>query len=137
MAFTGSVPTGTKIMMAAAQEIKNVSHELGGKSPFIVFDDADIEAAVEWIMFGIFWNQGQVCSATSRLIVQEGIADRLLRRLVERARSIAIGNGLDPSTKLGPLVSRVNCSQPTFTQAPWGGYKQSGIGRELGRWGLG
>jgi betaine-aldehyde dehydrogenase len=105
LAFTGSVPTGTKIMTAAAQDIKNVSLELGGKSPFVVFDDANLEQAVEWIMFGIFWNQGQVCSATSRLIVQEGIANRLLQRLVAESERISIGDGLDPKTLLGPLVS--------------------------------
>lgn len=243
LAFTGSVPTGRAIMQAAAQDIKNVSLELGGKSAFIVFDDSDVEAAVEWILFGIFWNQGQVCSATSRLLVQDGIAPRLIERLVEETRRITIGNGLEPGVLLGPLVSQgqhakvlqaieraqregarlacggkrpahleqgwfveptvfldaplesalwreeifgpvlavrtfrdetealrlandspfglaaavmstdpqrcqrvsrglragivwVNCSQPTFTQAPWGGYKQSGMGRELGRWGL-
>jgi len=242
LAFTGSVPTGSKIMSAAAANIKNISLELGGKSAFIVFDDADIEAAVEWIMFGIFWNQGQVCSATSRLLVQDSIADRLIERLVDAARAIKIGPGLEDGVQLGPLVSEgqyrkvmqlvdlgsseaqlltggrrpahldrgyfleptilyepevsatvwreeifgpvlcikrfkseaqavvlandsrfglaaavmsddlaraarvadalragivwVNCSQPTFTEAPWGGMKQSGIGRELGRWGL-
>ena len=243
LAFTGSVPTGAKIMSAAAQDIKNISLELGGKSAFIVFDDVDVEAAVEWILFGIFWNQGQVCSATSRLLVQEGIATRLLDRLVEETRKITIGPGMQPGVLLGPLVSAgqyekvlgciaqgqqqgarlltgglrpahlpegyflspaifdephvesalwrdevfgpvlavkrfkteeqavamanasrfglagavmstdpqratrvsnrlragivwVNCSQPTFVEAPWGGMKQSGIGRELGRWGL-
>ena len=243
LAFTGSVPTGRRVMAAAAQEIKNVSLELGGKSPFVVFADADVEAAVEWVMFGVFWNQGQVCSATSRLLVEESLAPRLLARLVEAARAIAIGDGMAPGTLLGPLVSKgqydkvrgfvdraraagvtlltgggrppghdrgyfveptvfvdvptdaeiwreevfgpvlavrtfgheeeavalandsrfglaaavmsadparcqrvaralragivwVNCSQPTFSQAPWGGMKQSGIGRELGTWGL-
>ena len=243
LAFTGSVPTGRRVMAAAAQEIKNVSLELGGKSPFIVFADADVEAAVEWVMFGIFWNQGQVCSATSRLLVEQALAPRLLARLVEEAKKIPIGDGMTPGTLLGPLVSRgqhekvlgfidracaakitlvtgggrppglergyfleptifadvpveselwreevfgpvlavrtfrdeeeavrlandtpfglaaavmsadpercrrvarrfragivwINCSQPTFSQAPWGGMKQSGIGRELGRWGL-
>ncbi|WP_341486286.1 aldehyde dehydrogenase family protein [Pararhizobium sp. A13] len=243
LAFTGSGPVGSKIMAAAARDIKRVSLELGGKSPFVVFDDADIGEAVEWIMFGIFWNQGQVCSATSRVLVQEGIYDRLLARLVEEAGKIKIGNGLDEGVLLGPLVSKrqyeqvvaaieagrsagatvacggkppegvdkgyyleptiltdvpldsdawreeifgpvvcvrpfsteeeaialandsrfglaaavmskddvraervaaafragivwINCSQPTFTEAPWGGYKESGIGRELGRWGL-
>jgi betaine-aldehyde dehydrogenase len=243
LAFTGSVPTGSRIMQAAARDIKNVSLELGGKSPFIVFDDSDIDAAVEWIMFGIFWNQGEVCSATSRVLVQRGIYDRLLARLAEEARKIVIGSGLDDGVLLGPLVSKgqydkvreavqrgrdegarlvtgggrpahldtgyfmepvvfadvptdswiwneeifgpvvcirpfddeteavqsandsrfglgaavmskdtercervaralragivwINCSQPTFTEAPWGGYKQSGIGRELGEWGL-
>ncbi|WP_187970580.1 aldehyde dehydrogenase family protein [Aquibium microcysteis] len=243
LAFTGSVPTGSKVMMAAARDIKAVSLELGGKSPFVVFADADVEAAVEWIMFGIFWNQGQVCSATSRVLVEESLYPALLERLVAEAAKIRIGNGLEEGTLLGPLVSKgqydkvlaaiargrddgatvagggrrpagldtgyfleptiltdmaedsvvwreeifgpvvcvkpfrdeadavrmandsrfglaaavmskdrarcdrvarafragivwINCSQPTFTEAPWGGYKQSGIGRELGRWGL-
>jgi betaine-aldehyde dehydrogenase len=243
LAFTGSGPVGSKIMAAAARDIKRVSLELGGKSPFVVFEDADIDKAVEWIMFGIFWNQGQVCSATSRVLVQEQIYDRLMARLVEETQKIRIGNGLEDGVLLGPLVSKrqyeqvlaaiegaraagatiacggrrpegfekgyylqptiltdvpldsdawreeifgpvvcvrpfsgeeeaielandsrfglaaavmseddvraervaaafragivwINCSQPTFTEAPWGGYKESGIGRELGRWGL-
>ncbi|HKS11990.1 MAG TPA: aldehyde dehydrogenase family protein [Pseudomonas sp.] len=243
LAFTGSGPVGSRIMAEAAKDIKRVSLELGGKSPLIVFDDADLEAAVEWIMFGIFWNQGQVCSATSRVLVQDTLYPRLLERLATEARKITIGNGLDEGVLLGPLVSKaqydqvcaaveqaktagarvvaggerpagkvrgfyyqptvlvdmaldsqvwneeifgpvvcvrpfateaeavtvandsryglaaavmtrdearsarvsnalragivwINCSQPTFTEAPWGGYKQSGIGRELGKWGL-
>ncbi|WP_428035413.1 aldehyde dehydrogenase family protein [Amphritea sp.] len=243
LAFTGSVPTGSTIMRAAAKEIKNISLELGGKSPFIVFADSDIEAAVEWIMFGIFWNQGQVCSATSRVLVEEAIYPQLLARLVEEANKITLGPGDEEGVLLGPLVNEsqyckvlaaiekgvaegatiacggkrpaslttgyylqptvlvdmqedsavwqeeifgpvvcvkpfsdetaavrmannsrfglaaavmsrdndrcervagqlrsgiiwINCSQPTFTEAPWGGYKQSGIGRELGHWGL-
>lgn len=241
IAFTGSVPTGARLMAAAAREVKNISLELGGKSPFVVFADSDIEKAVEWIMFGIFWNQGQVCSATSRVLVERSLYAPLLERLVAEAEKIAIGNGLEPGTLLGPLVNEaqyhkvlgfidravaagarlatggkapnpkgyfvaptiltdvaldaeawveeifgpvvcirpfdtedeavrlandtrfglaaavmsgddtraervaaafragivwINCSQPTFTEAPWGGYKQSGIGRELGRWGL-
>ncbi|MGO4835801.1 aldehyde dehydrogenase family protein, partial [Rhizobiaceae sp. 2RAB30] len=242
IAFTGSVPTGAGIAAAAAQDIKNVSLELGGKSPIIVFDDADIEAAVEWTLFGIFWNQGQVCSATSRLLVQKAIAQKFLDRLIDETRKITIGSGMTPGTLLGPLVSArhyervgafiesgrqvadlatgggrpshlpkgyfiepaifldvpadsaiwtdeifgpvlcvrtfddeaealqsandsafglaaavmttddaraervaerleagivwINCSQPTFAEAPWGGMKKSGVGRELGRWGL-
>mgnify|MGYP000396684486 CR=1 FL=1 len=242
IAFTGSVPTGAKLMAAAAKDVKNISLELGGKSPFVVFGDADIEKAVEWIMFGIFWNQGQVCSATSRVLVERRLYPALLARLVTEAQKITIGNGLETGTLLGPLVNDlqyrkvlgfidraraagatvacggkangfdkgyfvaptiltdmaldseawveeifgpvvcirpfdteeeairlandtrfglaaavmsaddarcervakafragivwINCSQPTFTEAPWGGYKQSGIGRELGRWGL-
>ena len=243
VAFTGSVPTGRKVMAAAAQDIKKISLELGGKSPLIVFDDVDVEKAVEWILFGIFWNQGQVCSATSRVLIQDGLYERLLSRLVEETNRIRIGPGLVAGTLLGPLISArqvdrvlaavktaqdegatvvaggtvvdelapgyfvrptilidvptaseawreeifgpvvsirrfneeaeavrlandsrfglaaavmsedtqradrvaaalragivwINCSQPTFTQAPWGGYKQSGIGRELGRWGF-
>jgi betaine-aldehyde dehydrogenase len=243
LAFTGSVPTGSRIMQSAARDIKNISLELGGKSPFIVFDDSDIEAAVEWIMFGIFWNQGEVCSATSRVLVQRDLYEPLLKRLAEETEKVKIGNGMEDGVLLGPMVSRgqydkileaigrgreegakllagggrpaghdkgfylqptifadvpedswiwqeeifgpvvcvrpfddeadalrsannsrfglaaavmsrdlercervarklragivwINCSQPTFTEAPWGGYKQSGIGRELGEWGL-
>jgi len=243
IAFTGSVPVGSQLMALAAKDIKRISLELGGKSPFVIFDDSDIEKAVEWIMFGIFWNQGQVCSATSRVLVQHHLYPALLERLVHEAEKITIGNGLDAGVLLGPLVSEaqharvlaaieaaraagavvacggarpahldkgyfvqltvltdvpldssawreeifgpvvcvrpfateaeavqlandsrfglaaavmscdtarcervaralragivwINCSQPTFTEAPWGGYKQSGIGRELGRWGL-
>lgn len=106
LAFTGSGPVGSKIMAAAARDIKRVSLELGGKSPFVVFEDADIDKAVEWIMFGIFWNQGQVCSATSRVLVHEAIYGRLLKRLVEETNRIKIGNGLDEGTLLGPLVSK-------------------------------
>lgn len=242
LAFTGSVPTGAKLMASAARSVKNISLELGGKSPFVIFADAEIEKAVEWIMFGIFWNQGQVCSATSRVLVERSLYPALLDRLVSEAGKIVIGSGLDQGTLLGPLVNDlqyhrvlaaidravaqgatlacggkaqgfdkgyyvaptvltdvplgsdawveeifgpvvcirpfdteaeavvlsndsrfglaaavmsaddaraervaaalragivwINCSQPTFTEAPWGGYKQSGIGRELGRWGL-
>lgn len=243
VAFTGSGPVGSRIMAAGGKDIKRISLELGGKSPFVVFADSDIEKAVEWIMFGIFWNQGQVCSATSRVLVERALYPALLDRLVAEAKKIAIGDGLEQGTLLGPLVNQsqyedvqrhiaraveqgakvacggkrpegfdrgyyleptvltdmgldseawveeifgpvvcvrpfdteeeavrlandsrfglaaavmsaddarcervaaafragivwINCSQPTFTEAPWGGYKQSGIGRELGRWGL-
>ena len=243
LAFTGSVPTGSKIMAMAARDIKNISLELGGKSPFVIFEDSDIEQAVEWIMFGIFWNQGQVCSATSRVLVAESLYPALLERLVVEAQKITIGAGDQEGILLGPLVNAdqyekvvaaiargvkegakiatggcrpkgldkgyyleptvltdmaddswiwreeifgpvvcikpfsseeqavrmandsrfglaaavmskddarcervarafragivwINCSQPTFVEAPWGGYKQSGIGRELGEWGL-
>lgn len=105
LAFTGSVPTGAKIMQAAARDIKNISLELGGKSPFIIFDDSDIEAAVEWIMFGIFWNQGEVCSATSRVLVQRGLYGPLLKRLVEETRKLSIGHGMKDGVLLGPLVN--------------------------------
>ena len=74
-------------------------------APFIVFADSDIEAAVEWIMFGIFWNQGQVCSATSRVLVERSLYPTLLQRLSDAAQKIRIGNGLEPGVLLGPLVS--------------------------------
>ncbi len=243
LAFTGSVATGRSVMQAATTGIKNITLELGGKSPILVFDDADLEQAIEWIMFGIFWNKGEVCSATSRLIVQSGIAPALFARLKLECEKITIGDPLEDGILLGPLVSKgqyqkvfsyfeiarteglnlltggkrpahlekgffleptvftdvpstsrlwteeifgpvlvaqtfstelealelanassfglgaavlskdlercgrvareleagivwINCSQPTFCQAPWGGLKQSGIGRELGHWGL-
>src|SRR5690606_30053462 len=95
-----------RIMAAGAKEIKRISLELGGKSPFVVFADCDIEKAVEWIMFGIFWNQGQLCSATSRVLVEAPLYPKLLNRLVEEAKKIKIGNGLDAGTLLGPLVNK-------------------------------
>lgn len=243
LAFTGSVDTGRRVMTAAARGIKPVTLELGGKSALIIFDDTEIDAAVEWTMFGVFWNKGEVCSATSRVLVHENIYDVYLARLAEAAAAIKIGPGLEKGVKMGPLVSEeqynkvqslilsgiesgarlvaggkrpegmdlgyfieptvfadvdtdaqiwkeeifgpvvcvrkfsteaeaviaandselglagavmsadkerckrvasalevgivwTNCSQPTFTAAPWGGRKKSGIGRELGKWGL-
>lgn len=242
-AFTGSVPTGRRVMQAAAEDIKAVSLELGGKSPFVIFADANIEEAVEWILFGIFWNQGEVCTATSRVLIEQPIYGALMERLVEETRKITIGPGTEDGILMGALVSEsqynkvraaiaqgiadgatlltggerpaqlpkgyflepaifadvpktsviwteevfgpllcvapfdteeeaiaeandsiyglgaavmsgdldranrvarqlkagvvwINCSQPTFTEVPWGGVKRSGIGRELGRWGF-
>ncbi|WP_315111063.1 aldehyde dehydrogenase family protein [Clostridium intestinale] len=245
VAFTGGTKTGRSIMQAATGNIKNISLELGGKSPNIVFADADFETAVDYALFGIFCNQGQVCSAGSRLILEDKIYNKFIARLVERAKKIKVGLGFDPETEMGPLVSKiqmdkvlnyieigkkegaklvcggnkinteelkdgffveptifidttpdmtivkeeifgpvlvvqkftgeeeaiklandtvyglagavftqdgakamrvikklragitwVNSYHPTFNEAPWGGYKQSGIGRELGTFGL-
>lgn len=245
VAFTGGTKTGRSIMQAATGNIKNISLELGGKSPNIVFADADFETAVDYALFGIFCNQGQVCSAGSRLILEDKIYDKFIARLGERAKKIKVGLGTNPETEMGPLVSKtqmdkvlnyieigkkegaklvcggnkidteelkdgffveptifidttpdmiivkeeifgpvlvvqkftgeeeaiklandtvyglagavftqdgakamrvikklragitwVNSYHPTFNEAPWGGYKQSGIGRELGTFGL-
>jgi betaine-aldehyde dehydrogenase len=244
IAFTGSLEVGRIVMRGAAERIKKVSLELGGKSPNIFFADADFEAAVDGALFGVFVNQGEVCSAGSRILVERPIYARFVDAMVEKARTIRLGPGLDRATKMGPLVSReqmervrqyqeigksearvalgggrasgglldrgffveptifcdvansariareeifgpvaavipfegeeqaleiandtsyglaaavwtrdifralravrrlkagivwVNHMQPTYVEAPWGGYKQSGIGRELGRWGV-
>ncbi len=243
IAFTGSTDVGKQLMIAAAGNVKKISLELGGKSPMIVFEDADFPLAVEWVQFGIFVNQGEVCSATSRLYVQDKIHDRFVEELTKKAKRVKIGNPLEEATEMGPIASEkqlnkvmhyielgkkegaeiayggkrlkngelkkgfyvsptiftnvkndmkvvqdeifgpvltvmkfgeedeaielanqtryglaagvftrdinrafritkelragilwVNSSQPCFNQLPWGGYKQSGIGRELGRY---
>jgi betaine-aldehyde dehydrogenase len=106
IAFTGGTDTGRLIMKAAAGNIKKISLELGGKSPCIVFEDADIETAVDWALFAIFANQGEVCSAGSRLLLQESIYDKFLERLVTRAKQIIVGPGDNPKSEMGPLISR-------------------------------
>jgi betaine-aldehyde dehydrogenase len=243
IAFTGSAEVGKIIMRSAADTLKKVSLELGGKSPNIFFADADFEAAVDGALFGVFINQGEVCSAGSRVLVQRPIYKKMLDAMVAKAKTIKVGPGMDPASKMGPVVSKeqmervmkyqqigkgeakvalgggrpsaaelqagyfveptifydvdnsaviareeifgpvmsvipfddeadalriandtpyglaaavwsrdifkclravkklqagivwVNHMQPTYVEAPWGGYKMSGIGRELGPWG--
>jgi betaine-aldehyde dehydrogenase len=105
ISFTGGTATGRSIMKAAAGNIKKISLELGGKSPNIVFADADFETAVDYALFGIFANQGQVCAAGSRLLLQDSIYDSFIERLAQRAQQIRIGKGDDPNTEMGPLIS--------------------------------
>jgi betaine-aldehyde dehydrogenase len=242
IAFTGSAEVGKTIMRNAADGLKRVSLELGGKSPNIFFSDADFENAVDGALFGTFINQGEVCSAGSRVLVQRDIYQKFIDATAAKAKTIKLGNGLDRETKMGPLVSAeqrdrvtryleigrgegkvaagggrpkqfekgwyveptifydvdnaakiaqeeifgpvmtvipftdeaeairianatpyglaaavwtrdiyrafkivkaleagivwVNHMQPTFVEAPWGGYKASGFGRELGHWGV-
>ncbi len=242
VAFTGSVAVGKEIMKMAAETVKRVTLELGGKSPNIFFADSDFEAAVDGALFGVFINQGEICSAGSRILVERPIYSRFVEAMTEKARRIKLGPPLARETKMGPLVSKehfervlayqevgkkeaklsigggrppslprgyyveptifydvdnsariareeifgpvaavlpfddeaeairiandtpyglaaavwsrdifrafrtvkalragivwVNHMQPTYVEAPWGGYKQSGFGRELGPWGI-
>ncbi|MDF2613779.1 MAG: betaine-aldehyde dehydrogenase [Clostridia bacterium] len=105
VAFTGGTKTGRSIMQAATGNLKNIALELGGKSPNVVFADADFELAVDYALYGIFCNQGQVCSAGSRLLLQDTIYDAFIERLVERAKKIKVGIGTAPETEMGPLIS--------------------------------
>ncbi len=107
IAFTGGTKTGRSIMQAATGNLKKISLELGGKSPNVVFADADFATAVDYALFGIYANSGQVCSAGSRLIVQDSLHDRFVAALVERAKRIRVGDGFDPETEMGPLISRM------------------------------
>ena len=242
IAFTGSAAVGKLIVKSAADTLKRVTLELGGKSPNIFFADADWEAAVDGALFGVFINQGEVCSAGSRVLVEKKIYPKFVEAMTEKAKRIKLGPPLERETKMGPLVSKeqydrvtsylelgkkeaktaiggsrpkafakgyyveptifydvensariareeifgpvasvipfdgeadairiandtpyglaaavwtrdiykafrvvkslragivwVNHMQPTYVEAPWGGYKQSGFGRELGPWGL-
>ena len=242
IAFTGSAAVGKIIVKSAADTLKRVTLELGGKSPNIFFPDADWEAAVDGALFGVFINQGEVCSAGSRILVERKIYPKFVEAMTEKAKRIKLGAPLERDTKMGPLVSKaqydrvnsyldlgkkeakvaigggrpkqftkgyyveptifydvansariareeifgpvasvipfdgeseairiandtpyglaaavwtrdiykafrvvkslragiiwVNHMQPTYVEAPWGGYKQSGFGRELGPWGL-
>jgi len=106
IAFTGSTEVGRAIRRATAGSGKRLSLELGGKSPFIVFHDADLDAAVEGLVESIWFNQGQVCCAGSRLLVQEGVAARLTAKLERRIAQIRVGDPLDKSTDMGALVDR-------------------------------
>lgn len=106
IAFTGSSEVGKIIRKATAGTGKKLSLELGGKSAFIVFEDADIDSAVEGLVDGIWFNQGQVCCAGSRLLVQEGVSDQLFAKVKARMAKLRLGDPLDKNTDIGPLVDR-------------------------------
>ncbi|XKE47099.1 aldehyde dehydrogenase family protein [Halomonas organivorans] len=105
LSFTGSNPVGEAVMAAAAKGTRNVSLELGGKSPILVTEDADLDLATELVLAGFCYNAGQMCSATSRLLVHEAIAEALLDRLDAAIGELVPGDPLDPATSLGPLVN--------------------------------
>ena len=105
VAFTGSHVTGQSIVRASAGNLKRVSLELGGKSPDIVFADADLDAAVPGAAMAVFANSGQICSAGTRLFVEQQVYDEFVGRVAEFGKKLQVGNGLDPNTQIGPLVS--------------------------------
>jgi len=111
IAFTGSTEVGRKIREATAGTGKSLTLELGGKSPFIVFDDADLDSAVEGVVDAIWLNQGQVCCAGSRLLVQEGVADKFLNKIKTRMKTLRVGDPMDKSIDIGAIVDPVQKSR--------------------------
>src|SRR5262249_40039899 len=105
ISFTGGVATGKHVMRAAADTLKRVSLELGGKSPNLIFADADLEWAVKGAVRAIFRSQGQSCVAGSRLIVQDTIYERFMERFLKAVATLKVGNPLDPTTDFGPLIT--------------------------------
>jgi len=113
VAFTGSHLTGQKIVQASANNLKRVSLELGGKSPDIVFADADLETTVPGAGMAVFANSGQICSAGTRLFVERRIYDEFVGRVAKFGDGLRVGNGLDPETQIGPLVSEQQLERVT------------------------
>jgi len=105
ISFTGGIETGKTIMRAAAANVKKVALELGGKNPNIIFDDADFDSALDYILNGVFFHAGQICSAGARVLLQDGIHDRMVDALAGRMAKIRIGDGLVEGTRMGPLIS--------------------------------
>jgi len=108
LSFTGSTATARKLVAASAGNLKKLQLELGGKGPNIVFDDADLDAAVGGTAFGLFHNQGQACIAGTRILLHTSIADRFLDAFLSLAKSIRLGDPMDPKTEMGPLTSRIH-----------------------------
>lgn len=106
VSFTGSTEVGRQLMIETAPEMKRLSLEMGGKNAIIVMDDADVDLAVDGILWSAFGTSGQRCTAASRVIVQQGIHDKLVGKLVERTRKLQLGNGLDPHVDVGPVINR-------------------------------
>ncbi len=114
VSLTGSVPTGRAVMAAAGAAIKPATMELGGKSPLIVFEDADLDSAVGGAMLGNFYSAGQICSNGTRVFVHRRIRDDFLSRLVARTEAMRLGDPLDPATQMGPLISAAQREKVRF-----------------------
>jgi betaine-aldehyde dehydrogenase len=105
ISFTGGLATGKKIMQAASSNVKKLALELGGKNPNVVFADADFETAIDQAMNAVFFHAGQICSAGTRLIIEDKIHDQFVEELVKRVKNIKLGSGFDEDTQMGPLIS--------------------------------
>ena len=105
LTFTGSTEVGKQLIEECASTVKRTSMELGGNAPFIVFDDADLDAALDGAMICKYRNAGQTCVCANRFLVQDGVFDEFARRLVERVKGLTLGNGADDGTDIGPLIT--------------------------------
>ncbi|MGW8428443.1 aldehyde dehydrogenase family protein [Peribacillus simplex] len=141
ISLIGGTNTGRHIMRAAAENITNISLELGGKSPNIIFSDANFEAAIDYALYGIYFGTGQVCSAGSRILVEESIYQQFVEKFVERAKKIRVGAGDNPNTEMGPLVSQehmesvldyIKIGQQEGASLVCGGYRVEKDGLEKG-----
>jgi len=143
IAFTGSTAVGREIMRLAAGNVKRLTLELGGKGPNVVLDDADLELAADGTLFGCLMNQGQACESGTRIIVADAIYDSFVERLIERARTISIGDPLDPATDFGPVISAeaqdrilsyIASGQAEGAKLAYGGGRPAGPRFERGFW---
>jgi acyl-CoA reductase-like NAD-dependent aldehyde dehydrogenase len=143
VAFTGSTVVGRRIMQLASSTIKKTTLELGGKSPNIVFEDADMDEAVDGALWATFFHQGQVCESGTRLLLPESIHDEFVERLVERAKQIKVGDSMDYESDMGPLVSEaqretvenyVRIGKEEGAKLVLGGKRPEGDGFERGYW---
>ena len=105
VSFTGGVKTGQQVMRAASSNLKRIALELGGKNPHIIFDDTDLDLAVDYALNAVFFHAGQICSAGTRLLVHKDIAETFTTKLIARMDKIKVGNGMSESTQMGPLIS--------------------------------
>jgi len=113
ISFTGGLETGKKIMQAASVNVKNLALELGGKNPNIIFADADFDVAIDQAMNAVFFHAGQICSAGTRLLIEDRIHDQFVDALVERVNNIKLGSGFDETTQMGPLISAEHLNKVT------------------------